>query len=237
MNIRQTGALLWLTALCYACAEPMTVRYPPYAHEPARLIYLVSHGWHTGIVVKRQDIPLDVWSESRDFPDADYLEIGWGEGDYYQAREPSVGLALKAACGSTASVLHVVGFKGSVTACFPQSDIIALELSPRGFERLCDYIHNSYDRAGRNKALPVGPGLYGDSQFYPARGQFYLFNTCNVWTAQALHAAGYPLSSFCALTADSVMSQARQFGSVVQDSSAVAPLLFHNSGNPARPLP
>ena len=224
MTTRQTGTLLLLMAACYACAGPMTVLYPPRAHEPTRWVYVVSHGWHTGMVVKRQDIPLDVWPESRDFPDADYLEVGWGEWDYYQAREPSVGLALKAACGST-SVLHVVGFRGPVTAYFPQSDIIALELSQRGFERLCGYIHHSYDLAGMSKALPVGPGLYGNSRFYPAQGQFHLLNTCNVWTAQALRAAGYPIRVFGALTASSVMSQARPFGNVVQVPPAGRPVL------------
>jgi hypothetical protein len=45
-----------LIAYC-ACAGPVKEIYLPSKDEPTRSIYLVSHGWHTGIVIKRTDIP------------------------------------------------------------------------------------------------------------------------------------------------------------------------------------
>ena len=42
-------------------------------------IYLVSHDWHVGIVVKRIDILDDVCPNLKNFANADYLEIGWGD--------------------------------------------------------------------------------------------------------------------------------------------------------------
>jgi hypothetical protein len=108
----------------------------------------------------------------------------------------------------------VVGFRGPLVRYFPYNEIIELKLSQRDFKHLCRYLHNSYARDSSGVVRHLGPGLYGDSRFYPARGKFHLLNTCNVWAARALQAAGYPLTS--AITTGGVMSQARKFGRVIQ---------------------
>jgi len=211
--------LLLLTAvLCYACAGTITPSQPPPASGtlPYKHFYIVSHGWHTGVVLRRADIPATLWPESRDFPTAGYLEVGWGEWDFYQTPGAGSGLALQAVLWPNASVLQVVGFREPPGVTFPESEIVELALSPAGLDGLVHYIHHSYARDGVSRVAALGQGLYGDSRFYPARGRFYLFNNCNVWTAGALQAAGYPVSSTLALTAESVMESARRFGRVIQ---------------------
>jgi len=180
----------------------------------------VSHGWHTGIVIRRTDLPAAVWPESKDFPDAEYLEVGWGDRDYYQSREPDAWITLKAALWPTPSVLHIVGFSGPVASYFPHSEVVELTLSPRSFEHLSGFVHGSFDRNGAARSSRLGPGLYGYSAFYPARGKFHLFNTCNVWTARVLRAAGLPVTPSYAITTDNVMSQARPFGKTIQSRPA-----------------
>ena len=209
--------LLLAVVFCYACAGTLTTSpplvggAPPYSH-----FYIVSHGWHTGVVLRRADIPASFWPESRDFPSAEYLEVGWGERDFYQTPDAGSGLALQAVLWPNASVLQVVGFSEPLTKTFPESEIVELALSPAGLEGLIRYIDHSYARDGARRVASLGRSLYGEGRFYPARGKFYLFNTCNAWTAGALQAAGYPLSPTLALTAESVMAPARRFGTVVQ---------------------
>ena len=183
-------------------------------------MYLVSHGWHTGIVVRRADLPAEVWPESEDFPAAEYLEVGWGDRDFYQSAEFDWSIALKAALWPTPSVLHLVGFSGSVVDYFPHSEVLEVELSHPGFKRLVAFVHDRFDRNGAVRAIRLRAGLYGQSAFYPARGKFHLFNTCNVWTARALRTAGLPVTPFYAITTDSLMSQARQSGNVLQSWSS-----------------
>lgn len=167
----------------------------------------MSHGWHTGIVIRRADIPAGLWPEAGDFPQAEYLEVGWGDRDYYQHPDPGLWLTLKAALVPTPSVLHVVGLRGSAAGSFPASEVVELRLARAGVERLVRHIDHAHARTGTPRAAPLGPGLYGDSRFYPARESFHLFNTCNVWTARALRAAGLPFTP--AVTAEGVMAQAR----------------------------
>jgi len=176
----------------------------------------VSHGWHAGIVLGRAEIPDNVWPAPVDFPDAQYLEVGWGDMDYYQTPDPHMGLIIKAALLPTASVLHIAAFSGPVQAYFPYSEIIRIELSSAGFEHLSRTIAASFatDEAGNITSL--GQGLYGNSRFYLSRESDHLFNTCNVWTARVLRDAGLPITPAAATRVENLMSQARNFGIVVQ---------------------
>jgi uncharacterized protein (TIGR02117 family) len=192
-----------------ACAASPAAKVPPAAGGPTVAVYLVAHDDHTGIAIRRADIPAGLWPESRDFPQAEFLEVGWGARDYYMGRDQGFWGTLKAALGRTQSVLHVAGFRGPPAEYFRASEVIELPLPRGGLERLARYIHDAHERADRNAVAPLGRGLYGDSRFYPAHERFSLLNTCNVWTARALRSAGLPIED--AITKDGVMSQARVF--------------------------
>jgi uncharacterized protein (TIGR02117 family) len=225
------AALLLLVCLLLGvgCAPPASEL--PSAREPAKVIYVVGQGWHTGIVVQRQDIPEALWPEHNDFPAAQFLEIGWGDKDFYQADEGSFGLALKAAFNSTASVLHVIGLRVPPEGFFVHSEILAVRLSPQGFERLCTFIHNAYKKDESGQAVALGPGWYESSRFYLAAGKYHLFYTCNTWAAKALQVAGCPINPTLALTTESVMSQVRRFGTVLR-----APARTHTPSQSTTPL-
>ncbi|MFP3874597.1 MAG: DUF2459 domain-containing protein [Thiohalophilus sp.] len=189
---------LWLGA----CAAPPEGLFPPAEDEPVVPIWLVSHGWHAGIVIERDAIPHGLLPEQADFPGARYLEFGWGDRDYYMTPEPSVGILLKAGLWPTDSVFHVVGFSGPVRDYFPRNEIIRVDLGRAGFERLSRHLDARFARRGDAQ---LGRGLYGDSRFYLSRDTYHLFNTCNVWTARTLRAAGCPLTPAFNITVDSLL--------------------------------
>ena len=60
-----THGLVMLVMLMWGagCAASATLLYPLQDQEEPQLIYVVSHGWHTGIVVKRDDIDERLWPE------------------------------------------------------------------------------------------------------------------------------------------------------------------------------
>ena len=45
---------------------------PPGAHR----IFVIGYGYHTGLAVHAREVPEAAWPARRDFPDADYLELG-----------------------------------------------------------------------------------------------------------------------------------------------------------------
>ncbi len=205
-----------MSSALFGCTSVQDVQFPPAPDEPSKAIYLVSHGSHAGIVVKRADIPPGIWPQHNDFPEAEFLEVGWGDKDYYMTPDPHLGITLKAGFLPTASVLHVVGFRGPVTRYFPRSEVIRIDLSGAGFERLCRYLEQSYARNADGLSRPLGPSLYGDGLFYLSRETYHAFNTCNVWVARALRDAGCPITPAGTLTVDTLMDRAAGFGSVIQ---------------------
>jgi len=213
---KSVGILLFLVVVSPACAGPIRGFCPPTQGEPSRSVYLVNHGWHAGVVIKREDISPDIWPESQDFPDAQYLEVGWGDRDFYQAPEFNLWLAFEAATWSSASALHVVGFRGPVGTYFPESEIIEIMLSPLGLERLIGRIEGSYAKDPAGVPIRLGPGLYGESMFYLSRERFHLLKTCNVWVATLLRSAGCPITPPYAIMVGNLVFQARRFGNVVQ---------------------
>jgi len=177
-------------------------------------IYLVGHGWHAGIVLKYSDISDKFWPEINDFTDVEYLEVGWGDMDYYQMPDPHFGIIFKAALLPSSSVLHIVGFNAPVTDYFPHSEVIKLHLTDSGFEKMIQHIAASYSRDENNKSFILGPGLYGDSLFYRSKETYHIFKTCNIWTAKTLRSAGLPVNP--AISVEGLMSQASKLGKVIQ---------------------
>ena len=168
--------LVWYTG----CATSGTPLYPLQDQEEPKLIYVVSHGWHAGVVVKRDDVDAHVWPEKDAFPEALYLEVGWGDRDFYRAPKAGLGILLQAALSSPASVLFVIGMPTSVTQYFPRADIIAIPLSRRGLEELATFVHATYKRDATGQTIPLGPGnWHKHSMFYLAEGEYSLLNTCN----------------------------------------------------------
>lgn len=209
--------LLILYNACAACTGQKIDKALPARSEALSItIYLISHGWHAGIIISRTDIPNNVWPEHQEFLDAEYLEVGWGDSDYYQTPDPHLGITLKAALVPTASVLHIVGFDGSVTDYFSYSEIIEIKLTARGLEQLCRYIATSYFKDPAGNIVSLGAGLYGNSRFYQSHETYHLLNNCNKWTGRALLTAGCPIEVASILTVENLMRRARACGKVIQ---------------------
>lgn len=167
--------VIFVLAACGACTAPVKDMAAAHGAEPVASIYLVSHGWHVGMIVRQADIPVSVWPWGRDFPDAEYLEVGWGDRTFYQALNPHLGSALKAALLPTESVLHIFGFNGSVTANFPYSEIVEIKLPGGGMRRLAGYIAASYARDDAGNVRSLGEEFYRNRRFYASRETYHLF--------------------------------------------------------------
>ena len=205
----RVAAFLPTVALAAGCLASVTDREPP-SGEPTRAAWVVDHGWHTAIVVRRGDVDPAVWPEVGDVPEAALVEVAWGDRDFYMAKDPTGWLAIKAAFFTSGSVLHVVGFSESTLAGLPASAVVELRVSRGGFDAMTRFFHDEYQRSGEGRPVRLEHGLYGASWFYAARSRYHLFNTCNTWVARALQRAGLEVTPAGTLTAGSVMQQARR---------------------------
>lgn len=205
------STLLILTVLFVAsCATPVKDLYPPAA-DPAlqRMVYIVDHGWHTGLIVQRKEAIEYLPALRNHFNQAGYLEIGWGDESFYRASEVDLALAIRALFTSSGTVLHVVAFSSPPKHYFHNSTVLAIPLSADGYRRLLESIQASFV-IGYEQPVALGKGLYGDSAFFRAQGRYSVLNTCNKWTAQQLREAGFPITPLYALTAGNVLWQVKR---------------------------
>jgi uncharacterized protein (TIGR02117 family) len=198
-----------VVVLIYACANHAAEISFREEAKNGRAIFIVHDAWHAAIVIKKADIPVVILPELKDFPSAEYLEFSWGDRDYFPAPDPGLGLALKAAFWSSGSILHVVGFSGAVRNVYPSAEIIEIAITEEGFQRLTEFIAATFSRPHPPAPAEARPGLFSNGRFYAAAGKFSAFRTCNTWVAEALKAAGLPLSPSYVITAANLGNQLR----------------------------
>jgi uncharacterized protein (TIGR02117 family) len=203
------GLLVLLVVAVWLTARPGNPGlWPPKPGESAIDIYVINHGYHSGIAISR-GLLADVAGRkgnaaliavAQKFSVFPWIEFGWGDEAFYRS-VPDVAsltfaLALRALLRpGNPSVMHVVGLSEPPRGVFPSAEIVQIALTPDGFARLLDRLDASFARTG-NPPLPeeVGPGLYGPSLFFRAVESFHLFNVCNHWVANLLSAAGLPVA-------------------------------------------
>jgi len=180
--------------------------WPPAADVPSAEIHVVSHGYHSGIVLERAAMTeaaergghAALIAVAQRFANYRWLEIGWGDEGFYRTVPDAASLTFRLAIRAlfwpgNASIVHVVGLNSHPSDAFPTSDIIRIPLSSAGFARMLDVLEAGFDRGPGAAALePLGPGLYGPSLFYRSVDAFHVFNVCNHWVARLLSAAGLP---------------------------------------------
>ena len=205
-------------AVVLALAAALTLRggdpalYPAPAVEASVAIHVVSHGWHSGLALPREELKaaaaaqglgrlVAILDRFRDYPS---VEIGWGEAAFYR-ETPTVGdikvtRELRALFRpGNAAVLHVVGLDRPAPQIFLRSDILSLELSRPGFVRLAAFLDGAVAPGPDGGPEELGRGLYGPSLFYAATGTFSLLQVCNHWVGRALAAAGLPYAPVAAV--------------------------------------
>ena len=180
---RLASALAALMILAACAAKPA----PPPASEACVLAAVSSNGWHAGLYLPAEvfdeDGPLRAWR-----PEADWFAIGWGDAAAYPQLGPL--RAAAAVLWPTESVLHAAWFERDPRRAY-RSDHVDLALSRDQAQRLAAAIEADL-RLGEDGAVRLaGPGLDArGSAFLDARPRYHLFNTCNVWLARRLEAAG-----------------------------------------------
>lgn len=202
------GAIaLLLAATLLTARSGDTALWPPKA-GPTIDVYVVSHGYHSGLVLPRNALADAAGRQGNSaliavaqrFGAYPWIEVGWGDEGFYRsvpdARSLTLALAVRALFRpGNASVVHVVGLHDEPRAIFPSADMVRIGLAPEGFARLLDRLDASFARA-ESAALPeaLGPGLYGPSLFFRSVEAFHVFNVCNHWVAALLSSAGLPVA-------------------------------------------
>jgi uncharacterized protein (TIGR02117 family) len=200
---------LAVIVLAGATARPADpALWPPKPGEPSTDIFVVSHGYHSGIAVSTAQLAAAAQSSgdvaliliAERFGGYPFIEFGWGEENFYAAvptvADLDIGLAARALFSpDNKSVVHVVGLPDTPRQVFASADIVRVGLSQAGFARMLSALNASVALGGDPPALqPLGRGLYGPSLFFRANGAFHMLKVCNHWVSDLLAAGGLPVT-------------------------------------------
>lgn len=199
-------ALLLLSLALFGCASSPAPSALPRTDGEWRTLYVVNHGLHTGLVIDRADLLEVLPGLAEASGGGDFIELGWGDEDFYRAPQATLGLTLRALLWPTASVLHVLPISDNPGRGFAASEVVAVRASEGGYRQLLTFVAASFTRTPADAPAPIGPGLYPGSRFYRATGHYSMRRTCNTWVAEALAASGCPLSPGKVITAGQLMS-------------------------------
>lgn len=200
--------------LIFGCSTP---RKAPESlsrsdQKESHQIWVVNHGWHTGVIIEWARLEAYLPSLRQRFSDHVYVEVGWGDAAFYQAETINPALIARAILLPTSPGLHVAGFDAHPGTQFANREVVRLKLSQADHARLAQFISSSFAIDEQGKPVVLGKGVYGNSQIYLATGTYHAFNTCNQWTAKALSSGGMEINPSLALTPWRVMSAVRADG-------------------------
>jgi uncharacterized protein (TIGR02117 family) len=203
-------ALLLLSLILFGCTSAPAPSALQRTGGEWRTLYVVNHGLHTGLVIARTDLLEVLPGLAETFGEGDFIELGWGDEDYYRAAQPTLGLALQALFWPTASALHVLAIGGDPRQVFAGSELIEVRVAEDGYRQLLGFVAARFARSSAGALTELGPGQYDRSRFYRAEGRYSMLYTCNTWVAEALATGGCPLAFASAATAGQVMARLRQ---------------------------
>ena len=202
-------ALSLLTAACVSPAAVSPAAVPagaqPVIYQP--VVYVIHRGWHTDVGLPVTEIAQPLASLETRFPGVRFLTFGFGERQFLVGRKPGVLTMLRALLPSRSALL-MTALSATPRQAFGERNVVALRVSRAGLDQLQARLWQMFETQGTSQPVPLAPGPYTGSEFYPARPIYNGFYTCNTWTAETLRSAGLPMPAGV-LFAGQVMGMAR----------------------------
>ncbi len=159
--------------------------------RPEIEIFLLSNEIHTDLVfpVKNDVYNWEDFLNANDFKErpGEWIEIGWGDRQFYFEMPTWDKFTLKLAWDALfipgQAVIHVNYLESHPS---DYSSHRVLRLSKESYKKLVERVIQEFKQKDRKPILIPGKGYDLTDNFYESYGEFSLFKTCNIWTADIL---------------------------------------------------
>lgn len=195
-----------------------SITFTSYAQSSADSIsiYLVKNYWHVGIVFGVEHLDRNQLTCLDDFRRFKYVDIGWGDEEFYQNEDIDYYLGAKAILFPTSSVVRVAGYNFDIHSIINSSDFtIELNANRNQFNKLMKYIDSSFTRTDSG-CIQTLEKSSGDVVFYKSIHSYHLFNTCNTWIYDCLKYAEFELREETVITSDELFYSVIPYGRILK---------------------
>ena len=186
-------------------------------------IYISKIDWHVGIILEVNESSLSQIESLVEFDKFNYVDIGWGDADFYQSSEElDLYLATKAILIPTPSVVRIQGYKNELESIIKYREYtFEIVLDSLQFSSLSQFINSSFQKDSLNQNIISLEKFSGVIKYYHSTHNYYFANTCNTWVAEALEKSGYKINASNVITAEELF----------RELAATAKLLKTNNAN------
>jgi uncharacterized protein (TIGR02117 family) len=118
-----------------------------------------------------------------------YLSFGWGDRKFFMnaSFDPITIFDTLFLPGPT--VMHVWGHPDLKALNAKDFEVKQIRLNRKDYLALMNFINVGFQHDAQHKVQYLRQGLYRESGFYEAMGNYSILRTCNTWTAEALRKA------------------------------------------------
>src|SRR3989339_1569610 len=110
--------ILWLLPALYSSLYSITD-----SSQKLNNVYLIKSRWHTGLIFRVDELSLKNIEAIRLFREMKYVDIGWGDRDFYQSpKDFDLYLAFKALFIPSESVVRIEGYNYEIEDIISYSD-------------------------------------------------------------------------------------------------------------------
>lgn len=178
-------------------------------------VFLVKENWHTGIMFRIDDYTTGLLPALKYFKDYQYIDIGWGDADFYQTPGFDLFLAAKAILIPTPTVMRFDGYKFPIEKIIEWREFaLKFELPKERFLKLINFISDHFILDENGELCISKHESNSPVYFFKSKGEYHLFKTCNTWAAQALNSTGIDVDTFGLITAGQLYSKYTLFGKI-----------------------
>ena len=201
--------IILITDLRSALAEePDTARHS---------VYVVKYSWHTGFLLEVNEYTLKTIKVFKQFRDYKYVDIGWGDEDFYQYPGSfDLWLAAKAILFPTTSAVRAKGVNHKTEDYEIVTDwFLKFTMTNEEFKVLCRFIDNSF-RVKGDSLIQTSSRQEGRIRFFKSGLMYHLFRTCNTWVAKGLEFSGINAGFLPIITAESLYSAIKDQAEIIK---------------------
>jgi len=183
----------------------------PPSREPDVYLWLTADRYHTGIVA-----PYDWLLESGFVPPENfgmprYVAMSWGNDDAYSEEGfDHPWKVFRVLFTPTRSVMELIPMNWHVPEVLPDQRIWQARVPRHRGPALAAFLNGCSATDENGRPIVVRKSSWGKGVQLESRHSYYIPRVCNVWTVQALEAAGGEYRPWFALTANGVVRQAEE---------------------------
>lgn len=184
---------------------------------PTMPVILFGDELHTGLILRLDWLQEHGYVRPRETRDQEWAAFSWGDETAY-VQEEWLGLdqVFHALFQPSSSVMEIITFDYNVPSVCHHQRLYLAHVHEEDGAPLAAFLNACAVRDAEGVPETIGPASWGEGRLIRSPYKYYFPRICNIWTVEALKAAGFRMWTPFSLSADAVIRQATAPGNGFQ---------------------